>query len=74
MVLAARFGAGRICAARSLRSPLCGYGLDGLYIDPVEEPLLLAYARAAGAAITRDDDLVNRLYGPRDVGGEWPEP
>lgn len=68
-----------VCAALTIPEAwavggIGGYGLDGLYIHPVEEPLLLAYARAAGAEITRDDDLINRLYWPGDVGREWPEP
>lgn len=50
-------------------------GYDGgFYIDPAEEPRLLAFARAAGAVLVRDDDLINRLYWPGDVGREWPEP
>lgn len=51
-----------------------GYAGDGLYIDPAEEPRLLAFARAAGAELVRDDDLVNRLYWPGDVGRDWPQP
>ena len=41
------------------------YG-DSLYIFPSEEPVLLASARAAGAELVRDDDLVNRLLWPGD--------
>ena len=45
-----------------------GYALDGLYIDPAEGHRLLAVARDSGAVLVRDDDLINRLYWPEDVG------